>query len=70
MVVRDIRTRWNYTHAMIRRAQKLRNPIDEWVIETKETRDIILGDDDWDELSHIADILEVSVQTLTCHCWY
>ncbi|KAF5366557.1 hypothetical protein D9758_009004 [Tetrapyrgos nigripes] len=32
MVIRDVRTRWNSTHAMIQRARVLQSAIDEWVL--------------------------------------
>ncbi|KAF8235445.1 hypothetical protein L208DRAFT_1257144, partial [Tricholoma matsutake] len=58
-VVRDIRTRWNYTHAMICRAQILREAIDDWVFKTPGLRALLLSEDEWETLGKIADILEV-----------
>ncbi|EIN07765.1 hypothetical protein PUNSTDRAFT_27160, partial [Punctularia strigosozonata HHB-11173 SS5] len=58
MVIRDIRTRWNYTHAMIKRAEMLRESIKHWVFDTEEMQGVTLTDKDWIELKHIGDILE------------
>ncbi|THU79115.1 hypothetical protein K435DRAFT_570433, partial [Dendrothele bispora CBS 962.96] len=58
MVIRDVVTRWNYTHAMIRRGQLLRAAIDSWTFETPELRALVLTDVDWRLLGDIADILE------------
>ncbi|THV07173.1 hypothetical protein K435DRAFT_580314, partial [Dendrothele bispora CBS 962.96] len=55
---RDVVTRWNYTHAMIRRGQLLRAAIDSWTFETPELRALVLTDVDWRLLGDIADILE------------
>ncbi|KAJ8079430.1 hypothetical protein PM082_021946 [Marasmius tenuissimus] len=59
MVVRDVRTRWNYTHATIRRALCLRKAIDTWTFETSELRLLLLADAEWDLLSNTADMLEI-----------
>ncbi|EEB88625.1 hypothetical protein MPER_13449, partial [Moniliophthora perniciosa FA553] len=58
MVIRDVKTRWNYTHAMIRRALFLREAIDSWTFETKEMRAAGLSVKDWRLLEAIADMLE------------
>ncbi|KAF8806990.1 hypothetical protein BYT27DRAFT_7100375 [Phlegmacium glaucopus] len=58
-VVRDVRTRWNYTHAMIRRAELLQEAIDDWVFKTPGLRALLLSEDEWKTLGEIADILEV-----------
>ncbi|THV07444.1 hypothetical protein K435DRAFT_643424 [Dendrothele bispora CBS 962.96] len=60
MVIRDVRTRWNYTHAMIRRGRLLREAIDEWVFRHEDLRDLTLSRDDWKQLEQIERILEVS----------
>ncbi|KIL56766.1 hypothetical protein M378DRAFT_35880, partial [Amanita muscaria Koide BX008] len=57
-VVRDVRTRWNYTHAMIRRAELLKEAIDDWVFKTPGLRTLLLNEDEWKSLGEIADILE------------
>ncbi|KAF6743919.1 hypothetical protein DFP72DRAFT_773509, partial [Ephemerocybe angulata] len=65
MVVRDVRTRWNSTHAMIVRALLLRKAIDEWVIRTPEYRHVLLSKEDWKELECLDVIFEVRVLTLS-----
>ncbi|KAH7903480.1 hypothetical protein BJ138DRAFT_1020557 [Hygrophoropsis aurantiaca] len=61
MVIRDVVTRWNYTHAMIRRALLLRKAIDKWVFEQDNLRgDLLLSNDEWKFLEQLCDILEVS----------
>ncbi|KAJ6477255.1 hypothetical protein DFH09DRAFT_1056581 [Mycena vulgaris] len=60
MVVRDVRHRWNYTHAMIRRAELLRKAIDNWVFEQEELRPLCLSNDEWRLLSAVGDLLEAS----------
>ncbi|KAE9383794.1 hypothetical protein BT96DRAFT_769688, partial [Gymnopus androsaceus JB14] len=57
MVIRDVRTRWNSTYAMIQRALKLRLAIDEWVFG--EERELLLTPDQWDMLSKLGDLLKV-----------
>ncbi|KAF8967158.1 hypothetical protein BDZ97DRAFT_1638946, partial [Flammula alnicola] len=58
MVVRDVKTRWNYTHAMIRRGDNTRAVIDTWVFNTEELRSATLSSADWKLLGQIADVLE------------
>ncbi|KAJ3804504.1 hypothetical protein F5876DRAFT_6719, partial [Lentinula aff. lateritia] len=58
MVVRDVCTRWNYTHAMIRRAQLLQEAIDTWTFETEEMRPLLIDKKEWKLLEDLADILE------------
>ncbi|KAM5534208.1 hypothetical protein V8D89_012115 [Ganoderma adspersum] len=38
MVVRDVATRWNYTHAMIERAVFLQDAVDAWVSKQEDSR--------------------------------
>ncbi|KAI0284496.1 hypothetical protein BC826DRAFT_919592 [Russula brevipes] len=59
MVVRDVRTRWNYTHAMIARALLLQEAINTWIFETSELQGCLFTKSDWTKLEHLADILEV-----------
>ncbi|KAF8888703.1 hypothetical protein CPB84DRAFT_1684105 [Gymnopilus junonius] len=59
MVVRDIRTRWNYTQAMIERALQLRQAINKWVMDTGEMDEILLTQGDWTLLEQLNDILKV-----------
>ncbi|TFK31213.1 hypothetical protein BDQ12DRAFT_561205, partial [Crucibulum laeve] len=58
MVIRDVITRWNFTHAMIRRALVLRKSIDTWVFENLQLRPLFLQQHEWDMLEQLADILE------------
>ncbi|KAF4611808.1 hypothetical protein D9613_004630 [Agrocybe pediades] len=59
MVIRDIRTRWNYTHAMIRRSLLQREAIDTWTFNNEALRAIVLSKNDWKQLEQIADVLEI-----------
>ncbi|KAF7371616.1 Eukaryotic translation initiation factor 3 [Mycena venus] len=54
MVVRDVRHRWNYTHAMIERALLLRKAIDTWVFEKEELQPLSLNDN-WKLLEALGD---------------
>ena len=74
-MVRDVRTRWNYTHAMIRRAELLQEvgftyicvrtsdilfqAIDDWVFKTPGLRALLLNEDEWKILGEIGDVIEV-----------
>ncbi|KDR74579.1 hypothetical protein GALMADRAFT_15913, partial [Galerina marginata CBS 339.88] len=58
MVVRDVRTRWNYTHAMIRRALLQKEAIDTWVFNHENLRGLMHKSTDWKFLSEVADFLE------------
>ncbi|KAJ6541398.1 hypothetical protein B0H19DRAFT_958585 [Mycena capillaripes] len=59
MVVRDVRHRWNYTHAMIRCGQLLRKAIDNWVFAHEELRPLCLSNDEWKMIGVVGDLLEV-----------
>ncbi|KAF5335248.1 hypothetical protein D9758_017381 [Tetrapyrgos nigripes] len=50
MVIRDVRTRWNYTHAMIQRGHLLRSAINEWVLKHEDLLDLRISKEDWAEL--------------------
>ncbi|KAJ3756617.1 hypothetical protein EV360DRAFT_7620, partial [Lentinula raphanica] len=58
MVVRDVRTRWNYTHAMIRRALLLQEAIDAWTLSTPKMQDLFILGREWKLLKELADVLE------------
>ncbi|KAJ6537527.1 hypothetical protein DFH09DRAFT_930756 [Mycena vulgaris] len=62
MVVRDVRHRWNYTHATIRRAELLRKAINNWVFEQEELRPLCLSNDEWRLLSAVGDLLKCRAQ--------
>lgn len=75
MVIRDVITRWNYTHAMITRALSLRDvstiphsrralnynfqAIDKWVFDLPELRPLLLQGDQWTLIKQIGELLEV-----------
>jgi len=59
MVVRDVATRWNYTHAMIKRARLLQRAVDRWARDREETQCLVLSTDEWDLLGQIEKMLEV-----------
>ncbi|KAF8997990.1 hypothetical protein BDQ17DRAFT_1177627, partial [Cyathus striatus] len=50
MVVRDVRTWWNYTHA-----------IDKWTFDVPVLRGFVLPPESWEYLEQIVDVLEVSI---------
>ncbi|KAJ7848513.1 hypothetical protein B0H14DRAFT_2356714 [Mycena olivaceomarginata] len=71
MVVRDVRHRWNYTHAMIERvlfivrtgtsSERARQAIDSWVFDREELRPLALKTEDWNHLEALGGLLKVSV---------
>ncbi|THU92849.1 hypothetical protein K435DRAFT_671393 [Dendrothele bispora CBS 962.96] len=65
MVIRDVQTRWNYTHAMIRRARLLREAIDEWIHVHKDLRDLTLSNSDWKRLEQLETVLDVREWTVS-----
>ncbi|KIK40281.1 hypothetical protein CY34DRAFT_67482, partial [Suillus luteus UH-Slu-Lm8-n1] len=59
MVIHDVATRWNYTHAMIRRALMLCEAIEKWVFKRKELCDeLYVSSQEWAFLKQLADILK------------
>ncbi|KAF8263013.1 hypothetical protein EI94DRAFT_1807894 [Lactarius quietus] len=58
MPVRDIRTCWNSTHVMIKRARILRKAVDAWLFEFEELRGLLLSSREWDLLGQYEDLLE------------
>ncbi|KAF8225931.1 hypothetical protein L208DRAFT_1304420 [Tricholoma matsutake] len=58
MVVRDVRTQWNYTHAMIHRALLLKEAVNAWVFQSPSLHGCILLLADWTLLEQLADVLE------------
>ncbi|KAJ7770292.1 hypothetical protein DFH07DRAFT_711827, partial [Mycena maculata] len=58
MVVRDVRHRWNYTHAMIERGLLLKQAIDSWVLEREELRPLFLKAEDWKLLEMLGRVLK------------
>ncbi|KAF5342711.1 hypothetical protein D9758_015876 [Tetrapyrgos nigripes] len=64
MVIRDVATRWNYTHAMMKRGRLLQEAIDNWVFLHAEFRDLALSKSDWKKLEHLENILQASCSLL------
>ncbi|KAF7363114.1 Dimer-Tnp-hAT domain-containing protein [Mycena venus] len=62
MVIRDVKSRWNYTEAMITRGLLLRKAIDQWVFEREELRPLLLTTDEWKMLESLGKILTVFTQ--------
>ncbi|KAF8236858.1 hypothetical protein L208DRAFT_1250478, partial [Tricholoma matsutake] len=60
----DVRMCWNYTHVMIRRAELLKEAIDDWVFKTPGLCALLLNEDEWKTLREIADIREVCLVLL------
>ncbi|KAF8238034.1 hypothetical protein L208DRAFT_1244236, partial [Tricholoma matsutake] len=60
-VVQDDRMHWNYTHTMIRQAERLQEAINNWVFKTLGLQALLVNEDEWKTLGEIADILEVWV---------
>ncbi|KAL1939855.1 hypothetical protein VTO73DRAFT_9555 [Trametes versicolor] len=59
MVIRDVATRWNYTHAMIERGLLMQEAIDTWVFKNKQLRSFLLSAAEWQTLRQLGGILEV-----------
>ncbi|KAF8174449.1 hypothetical protein K438DRAFT_1608769 [Mycena galopus ATCC 62051] len=58
MPVRDVRHRWNYTHAMIKWGLMLRKAIGTWVFERDELQGLTLEPEDWVFLESLGELLE------------
>ncbi|KAK0464006.1 hypothetical protein IW261DRAFT_1338970 [Armillaria novae-zelandiae] len=61
MVIRDVRTRWNWTYCMIKHGLELRDAINHWTITVDKGRfeDLKIKNSEWDDLEKIAGILKV-----------
>ncbi|KAF8144560.1 hypothetical protein K438DRAFT_1631643 [Mycena galopus ATCC 62051] len=59
MVIRDIKHRWNYTEAMLMRANILSKAIDQWVARQPSLRPLLLTPEDWKLLDDLRNILRV-----------
>ncbi|KAJ7830584.1 hypothetical protein B0H13DRAFT_1471637, partial [Mycena leptocephala] len=57
-LIRDVKHRWNFTHAMIQRARMPRRAIDKWVKDRDELHHWRLSNDEWALLESLGDILE------------
>ncbi|KAJ7582415.1 hypothetical protein C8J56DRAFT_791465 [Mycena floridula] len=60
MVVKDVSTCWNFTLAMIRHAELLKEAIQRWIFSYPAFHFVLPSLDDWKELHQVADILEAS----------
>ncbi|KAJ2920184.1 hypothetical protein MD484_g20, partial [Candolleomyces efflorescens] len=58
MPVRDVRTRWNSSHAMLTRSRLLREAINEWVFKQEEYQGLMLTPKDWEMLKALEDALQ------------
>ncbi|EIW73769.1 hypothetical protein CONPUDRAFT_24457, partial [Coniophora puteana RWD-64-598 SS2] len=58
MPIRDVRTRWNSTHAMMGRALILRKAINHWVFDNDKLTDLYLPPYDWEEVEMIHELLQ------------
>ncbi|KAJ3818132.1 hypothetical protein F5878DRAFT_494374, partial [Lentinula raphanica] len=58
MIICDVRTQWNYTHAMIQRALLLQEAIDAWTLSTPKMQDLFILGCEWKLLKELADVLE------------
>ncbi|KAG8959520.1 hypothetical protein FRC00_001502 [Tulasnella sp. 408] len=58
MVIRDVKTRWNCTHAMIKRALILQNAINTWVLSIPELHPYALTKSDWKVLAATEELLQ------------
>ncbi|KAG8940951.1 hypothetical protein FRC04_004865 [Tulasnella sp. 424] len=58
MVIRDVKTRWNCTHAMIQRALLLQNAINAWVLNVPELHPYALTKFDWKVLTATEELLQ------------
>ncbi|KDR65759.1 hypothetical protein GALMADRAFT_1362644 [Galerina marginata CBS 339.88] len=61
MVIRDVRTHWNYTHAMIKHALILQKAINKWVLNCG-LQDLSLLLEEWLILEKLGAMLEVFTQ--------
>lgn len=57
IVLRDVRTRWNSTHAMIERVMELREPYDLTLRSIPKLRKYVLLDDEWEKVSELLKLL-------------
>lgn len=60
MVVKDVKTRWNFTHAMIKRGLILRKVIDRWVRSQTALWGLTILGDEWAKLEDLRALLEVT----------
>ncbi|TFY70017.1 hypothetical protein EVJ58_g118 [Rhodofomes roseus] len=59
MPIRDVKTRWNWTHAMIQRALIMRKAITAWVMDHDKLHHLLLTADDWYLLEQLESLLVI-----------
>ncbi|TFY61097.1 hypothetical protein EVJ58_g4726 [Rhodofomes roseus] len=59
MPIRDVKTRWNWTHAMIQRALIMRKAITAWVMDHDKLHHLLLTSDDWYLLEQLESLLVI-----------
>lgn len=57
IVIRDVRTRWNATHAMTERAKELKTPYDLTLRSIPKLRKYVLLDEEWEKIDELLAIL-------------
>lgn len=57
VVIRDVRTRWNSTHAMLERAKELRQPYDLTLTSIPKLRKYSLLDEEWEKIYELINLL-------------
>ncbi|KAJ7649685.1 hypothetical protein FB45DRAFT_1049884 [Roridomyces roridus] len=62
VVIRDVKHRWNYTEAMLKRALILPKAIHRWLIEREELHPLLLKDEDWSMLASLRTMLKLFTQ--------
>lgn len=63
MVIRDVRTRWNWTYCMVTRAIELKDAVNNWTVNYGNGiyEDLKIKQAEWTELEQLSRILEVRV---------
>lgn len=57
VVLRDVRTRWNATHAMMERAQELKEPFDLTLQSIPKLRKYVLDEIEWNKIKELLEVL-------------
>lgn len=62
MVIRDVRTRWNWTYCMIKRAFQLKEGVDAWTLQIDKGAfsELKIKKSEWEELDRLRQLLEVN----------